>query len=320
MATPPTSPLHPLTGHLTEDDGPRQPLLPLVATLAAIAVAGLAGWFIGGALSRTPAAPQAPAERTAVVGPLRLRLDGAWSPIAASGALKAMRVQDLSAFAPAAGVPGRVWIARARADGPSLVPGSVRARFAAPPAKPARAVLGGQAAWTYPAAALRGGGRLELTVQPTAAGVLLVGCEAEPSWWSTVAGCARSVRDVGGAATFAPAADIPFRQALADVVVALNAARGGAGKALGRARTAGGQRLAALRLAAAHRAAAAKLQPLAAGGPGRRLVARLGATAGAYQRLAGAAGHGSRPRYRAARADVGRAEAKLRTALGRAAA
>jgi hypothetical protein len=318
MATRQTPPL--VTGHLAEDDGPRQPLLPLVATIAAIAVAALAGWVLGGMLTRKPAAPQVSAPRAATVGPLKLELDGTWSTIAASAPLTGMQLQDLAVYAPVAGVPARTWVARAPADGPSLVPASVRDRLDGRLASPARTVLGGRPAWTYPATALRSGGRLELTVQPTAAGVLLVGCEADQSWWSTVAGCARSIRDVSGAATFAPAADISLRQALKRVVVSLNAARAGAGKALQRARTPRGQQLAAQRLAKAHAAAAARLSPLAGpAGSGRTLVARLGAAAAAYRGLATAAGRRSRPAYRSARASVGRAEGALRIALRRAA-
>jgi hypothetical protein len=160
---------------------------------------------------------------------------------------------------------------------------------------------------------------MELTALPTAAGVLLVGCEADKTSWSTVAGCAGAVHAVGGAATLPPSADLAFRQHVKPVVGKLNAKRKGAGRALRRARHARGQRAAAQRLAAAHAAAAKALEPFVpATGPARAAVGRLSASAAAYTDLARAAGRRDRRRYARARRATRRADAGLRTALAAA--
>jgi hypothetical protein len=311
----------PLPVQLAEFDEPRTPLMPLIAVILTVILAALIGWLFGGHLAKEPPAAQAPSDRIAAVGPIRLDVDGDWMPTRATGELAQMDVQDLAVFAPAAGLPGRTWVALAKADGPTLVPASIRSRLAAPLGKPQRASMAGHAAWSYGTLALRSGGQLELAVLPTAAGMMLVGCEAEKTWWSTVAGCTPSVRAVGGAATVTPGADIAFRARLRAVVPDLNHARARAGKRLNRARTPGAQRVAALKLAAAHRTAASALQPVApSSGPARKVLGRLGATATAYRALAVAAGKHSRARYGKARKRVRQAEAALRTALSRATA
>jgi hypothetical protein len=289
--------------------------LLIVAALAAVIVAGALGWLLGGALHGDRAAPPAASDRLATVGSLRLLVDGDWVPAPAGKELAATRLSDLSAFAPVPGLPGRTWIARAAADGPALVPQALRARVASVPT-PEKVTLAGRPAWRYPAMELRSGGLLEVTALPTMAGVLLVGCEAGKTAWSTVVGCGRAVRAVGGAAALAPGADLAFRQHLAAVVTKLNAARAGAGRALKRARHARGQRAAATRLAAAHATAAARLSPLApATGPARKAVVRLTASAQAYRALAQAAASGSRRRYGKARKATRRADHALTAAL-----
>jgi hypothetical protein len=311
----------PLPVQLAEFDEPRTPLVPLIAVVLAVILAALIGWLFGGHLAKEPPAAQAPTDRIAAVGPIRLDVDGDWMPTRATGELAQMKVQDLAVFAPAAGLPGRTWVARAQADGPTLVPAAVRERLAAPLGKPQRASMAGHAAWSYGTLALRSGAQLELAVLPTAAGMMLVGCEAEKTWWSTVSGCTRSIRAVGGAPAVTPGADLAFRARVRAVVPDLNHARARAGKRLNRARTPGAQQAAALKLAAAHRAAAVALQPVTpSSGPARNVLGRLGATATAYRALAGAAGKHSRARYGKARKRVRKAEAALRTALHRATA
>lgn len=311
----------PLPVQLAEFDEPRTPLMPLIAVVLTVILAALLGWMFGGQLAKEPPVAKAPSDRIAAVGPLRLDVAGDWLPTKATGAIAQMDVQDIAVFAPAAGLPGRTWVARARADGPTLVPASVRARLAAPLGKPQRASMAGHAAWSYGVVGLREGGRLELAVLPTAAGVMLVGCEAELTWWSTVSGCTRAIRAVGGATAITPASDLPFRARVRAVVPALNHARTRGAKGLARARTPGRQRAAALKLATAHRAAASRLAPVTpAAGPGRQVLGRLRATAAAYTALARAAGKHSRVRYGKARMGVRRTEAALRIALRRSTA
>jgi hypothetical protein len=180
---------------------------------------------------------------------LQLELDGAWSPVPAKGELAALGVRNLDVFAPVAGLPGRAWIARAPAGDRTLVPASVRARLTKPLGKPQRTSIAGHTAWSYGTVGLRSGGQLELSVLPTSAGMMLIGCEARKSWWSTVTGCTRSVRAVGGASTVLPSGALPFRARVGRVLSELNRKRLWAGRALLHARTPGGQRAAALRIA-----------------------------------------------------------------------
>jgi hypothetical protein len=311
----------PLPVQLAEFDEPRTPLLPLLAVILTVLLAALLGWTFGGRLTKDPAVVQAPSDRIAAVGPLRLDVNGDWIPTRATGALTQMGVKDLAVFAPVAGLPGRTWIARGPVDGPTLVPAAVRARLAAPLGKPQLASMAGRAAWSYGTVQLRSGGQLELAVLPTAAGVMLVGCEAEKTWWSTVSGCTRAIRAVGGATTITPGPDLAFRDRVRQVVPSLNTVRARAGKRLAKARTPGGQRVAALKLARAHVAAAAALKPVTpVTGAAPKVIARLGATAGAYKALAAAAGKHNRARYGKARKRVKQAEVALRAALGRATA
>jgi hypothetical protein len=292
-----------------------------LAAVAAIAVAAALGWLLGGQLHGVATTPQPNADRLAAVGPIRLAVDGAWEPVAAAPALAAMRVRNLAVYAPVAGLPGRVWVARADADAQTLVPAAVRSRIAGPLSAHAKSRLAGAPAWTYAGLPLRDGGMLELTVLPTGAGVLLVGCEAAKAWWSTVAGCARSVRAVAGATLSPPAQNIAFRRRLPGVMTKLNAVRAGAARALHKARRPHGQAAAATRLAKAHTGAAKHLRPLApAGGAAQRVVARLGASAAAYRALAAAANRHDRRRYKTARKRATRADRALRAALRRAVA
>jgi hypothetical protein len=308
----------PLPVQLAGFEEPRMPVLPVIAAILGIAIAAALGWMLGGRLTAEPPVATAPNDQLASLGPLRFDVDGSWAPVAATGRTG---VRDVAVFAPVAGLPGRTWIARAPADDQTLVPAGIQARLARPLGTPQRAPVAGHAAWSYGTLPLRSGGSLELTVLPTTGGVVLVGCEAATSWWSTVAGCSRSVRAIGGATALKPAANLPFRAHVGKVVRVLNRKRLWAERALLRARTPGGQRAAALRLARAHRAAAAALAPLVPKrGRAADVVRRLGTSAAAYHALGYAAGRHWRARYAAARKRAHRADAALRQALRRATA
>jgi hypothetical protein len=310
-----------LPAALASAHSPRSRRLVVIAALVATLVAGLGGWALGGAINGPPAPVDVPGDHLAAAGPLRLAVDGAWTPAKPTPELTGMRLADLSAYAPVAGLPGRTWIALTAIDGPTLVPAALRARLGQALPAPVKTKLAGHDAWAYRSLAVRGGNLLELTALPTSAGVLIVGCEAAKSWWSTVASCARAVRAVGGGTPLEPSADLAFRQALGTTMGKLNAARAGAGRALRRAGRARGQQAAARRLADAHRAAAKALAGLApASGPSRRLVQSLSVSASVYHALARAAASKSRARYRPVRAKARKADAALRAALARATA
>jgi hypothetical protein len=293
-------------------------LVLALAILAAIAVAGAAGWLGGGLLQSRSAPAPVTVDRLAAVGPLQLAVDSGLEPVSATAELAGTGLRDLTVFAPVAGLPGRIWIGRGEADDATLVPAAVRARLVGDLPPHADVSLAGRPAWSYGSLSLRDGGLLELTVQPTSAGVLIVGCQAELAVWSTVSGCVRRVQIVSGAATAAPAADLVFQQRLGPVLDRLNARRAAGAKALARARTAAGQRRSALTLARAHTQAARALAP-SAGQPGapKAVVARLRNIAAAYGALAGAAQRASRVRYARARARAARAEKALQVALAR---
>jgi hypothetical protein len=295
---------------------PRVRRLVLGATVGALVVAGALGWLLGGILHGDHTSPAGISDRLTPVGPMRVLVDGSWAPTPAGKELAATTgLADLSAFSPLPGLPGQTWVAHAPLDGPTLLPAALRARVTKLPA-PAKVKLAGQAAWHYPAMTLRSGGLLEVTTLPTTAGVLLVGCEASATSWSTVVGCGKGIRGVGGAAVLAPSSTLAFRERLKPVVAKLNARRASAGRALRRARHAHSQQAAARRLAVTHRAAAGALSPLApAQGAARTAVRRLAASAGAYGALATAAGRRDRRRYGRARAAARRADKALRAAL-----
>jgi hypothetical protein len=319
MATPSARSRRPVPTTRPDLAEPRVRRLAIGAALGALVIAGALGWLLGGILHGDNTAPAGISDRLTPIGSLRVIVDGSWAPTPAGKELAATGgLSDLTAFSPLPGLPGRSWVAHAPLDGPTLVPAALGARVTKLPA-PAKVKLAGQAAWRYPAMKLRSGGLLEVTALPTTAGVLLVGCEASPTSWSTVVGCGKGIRAVGGAPVLAPSSSLAFRERLKPVVAKLNARRTGAGHALRRARHARGQQAAARRLAGAHRAAADALSPLApAQGAERTAVRQLAASFGAYTALAKAAGRRDRRRYGRARAATRRADKALRAALAAA--
>jgi hypothetical protein len=321
MATAPAPISRPLQPKAKAQLDPRAAHAQLRFVVAAVVLTVLlaAAFGVGaGTLLRYDSAPVATIPQVASSGPIRLELDGGWMAVRPLAALDASGLRDLMAFEPLPRLPGLAWIARAPADSRSLIPAGVRARISGTLPEPEGTTLAGARAWRYAALPLRAGRMLELTVQPTSAGVLVVGCEAPWAWWPTVTGCAGGVLSVAGVRTQPPSADIALRERLPAVIARLNAARAKGGQALTSARTARGQRRAARALAAAHAAAAAKLVPLAAAdGAGVAVVVRLKAGAAAYRGLAAAAGRKAPKRYAAARAKVRKTGAALRKALAR---
>jgi hypothetical protein len=320
MAAPFARPRRPVPTTRPDIAEPRVRRLVLIAAVALMMLAGALGWILGGILHESGTTPRAIADRVVEAGGTRVLVDGGWTPVSAGKALAATPgLTGVAAFAPIAGLSGRAWIARAPLDGPSLLPAGLRARVTRLPA-PAKVRLAGHPAWLYEAAPLRSGDLLEVTALPTATGVLLVGCEASRTAWSTVAKCAGDVHGVGVGATLPPSSTLAFRERFKPVIAKLDAGRVAAAGALRRAGHARGQRLAARQLAAAHAAAAATLSPLApATGPQRQAVKQLKSSAAAYGALARAAGQRNRRAYGRARAAALRSDKALTAALAGAA-
>jgi hypothetical protein len=296
------------------------------AVLLAVVLATLLGWVTGAQLRHSDGPPL---PRIASVGPFRLQLDGDWRPTAPRRALAGDDLGDLRVYAQVAALPGRIWIARAPVTTPSLVPATVLHRLDGRLGAPRRAKLAGRPAWVYDAVAVRGGGLLELTAQPTSAGVLLVGCEAGEAWWASLADCARGVASIDGPRSLPPSTDLAYRLHARGPLARLNALRAREGRKLHRARRARAQARSARRLAAAHARAAAALRPYSPreGAPHRvigalrRSRAAYAAIAHAAQRVAGGRSRrGARRRYAVARRHARRADAALAHALRRAAA
>ena len=179
----------------------------------------------------------------------------------------------------------------------SLVPAPLRAL---PGEGPRPATLAGHAAWRYDAPRGR-----EITVLPTSDGMLAVACGGE---------CAESIAAVSlpGGEILVPSEDLAFQLKLPDTLQTLDRARVDGRTALAQARTDRGQARVAGRLAREHHAAANSLRPLA-GSPA--LPDALETVTDAYADLEHAAMAGSPSRFRAARASVGAAEARLARAV-----
>ena len=272
----------------------------LVAGLAALAVAGAGGWWLGG--TSRPAAPVVVPASVAVVGDLRLELDPDWAAADA-----APRVAGAQAFAPAPGLAARALLVSGPPADASLVPAALRSELPENLPAPRKAELGTLAAWSY--GPVRAGGRvLEVTVAPTTGGMLAVACAAPPASWNAALGCEAGVRAItsAGSEALAPAADLAFRQAAGPVLRTLDGERVAGRRALATRLSA------AAALADAHRAAAAELEPFVVPGPPADVVAALRDAARGYDALAS---DPPRARFIAARRAIARADAALAAAL-----
>ncbi len=282
------------------------PSRAVLAGVAALAVACVAGWWLGG----VTAAPERvdAAQPIVAVGDMKLELPAAWAPARpASGA----DAPGTATFALAPGLPGRVTVVAGAPADASLIPAALRTQLPELLPPPRRARLAGLPAWTY--GPIRDDKRvIQVTLTPTTAGVLAVSCSASPETWSAVLGCEAGVGSIASSAGAAltPAPDLAFRQRVPAAVRTLDGKR-----VAGRAALARGRRVAASQsLARAHRAAATTLAPLAVPGPTDATVAALRRVGAAYDALAKASG---RARYIRARAGVVRSEAALAGALKR---
>ena len=204
------------------------------------------------------------------------------------------------------------------ADHASLVPHPLRRLLRGPLPPPRRTRLGGRVAWLYTGLTTRAGRALELTVQPTTAGVLAVACVAPATARPAESLCGGAIT-VGGGPRSHDARARAFGRTRAQAGATAPGTRGHSGedarepepRGVRRRRTA---RL-ARRLAGAHLGEADALAPLAATA-GAPLVHALRKVGSAYADLATAAARGSRAAFSAAGQDVDAAEARLADAVG----
>jgi hypothetical protein len=275
---------------------------------AAVAVAAVAGWFLGGRLARGPGRP-APATVTAVYRGLSVTTDSSWIRLRRVPRLPGFDGASTLAYAPYAGLDTVVAAAVLSGSRPSLLP----AALAGGAGEPVPTTLAGAPAWLY--AGLRAGRwRMDVLTAPTTRGVLTVACATPGAGIDVAGGCLDGLRgiSVAGAKRLRPDAGTELRLRLPGAVAALDTARLHGRRALGDARTPAGQATAADGLRRAYAAAAATLAPLAeAATPGAALVGALRTTASGYGRLALAARHRDAAAWRHALAAVRRAEATL---------
>ena len=278
---------------------------PAVIVAVAAVLAVLAG--LGAAALVAPDAPTTrPTTRIVHAGPALLTVPAVWQRSAPVEGLAPERTAVLS---PAPGTAGSALITFGPTDPRSLLPRELRAILHDPPPAPVAATLGGRPAVVYHD--LRTGERLlDVTVLPTSAGVLAVGCSAP-------AECAGAVTAVSvpGATALIPSPAVPLAAALPTAIARLDRETIAGRNDLGAARTPAAQAGAASRLAARQRAAADALR--SGFGPAAQSVgAALDEGGRAYDALGAAARAGSPAAFAAARAKVRAAETHLTAAAG----
>jgi LPXTG-motif cell wall-anchored protein len=291
----------------------RRPGLAGAMCATALAVAG--GIWAGHA-----AAPkervEPPAMRAVRAGVATLQVPTEWRTVARGTGAAASAT---AVFAPSSGLPERVIVTLAPVDDRSLIPSELRRLVRDLGEGPRVTWLAGHRAWRYGGLPGRSGSDvLDVTVLPSSAGTLGVGCISPLEAASATADCASSIRSVSlsDAAIFVPSPDLALSLALPDVLTALDRERVRGRAGLRAAATHGAQARFALRLARAHRDAAASLRSVAARAGASPLV-KLTNTADAYAALARAARAGDASRFRAVRRTVEAAEARLDQAIDR---
>ena len=287
-----------------------------VALGFALVAAILAGMWAG--RHAAPAESPIPAQvRQLIAGPGRLTVPRAWLParLGAAG-LPGLTPSKSAAVSLPTGVPAWAVATVAPSDHPSLVPLVLRRLLQGPLPPPRETRLGDRVAWLYAGLTTRGGRALELTVQPTTAGVLSVACISQGAAPPARALCGGAVTSasIGEATTLAPGPSVALALGLAPRLEALDHTRVTMRAKLGRAESAEAQGRLAQRLADAHIGAAEALAPLAATA-GVPLVDSLRTVGDAYARLATAAAAGSDAAFSASRRDLDAEESRLAYAV-----
>ena len=292
-------------------------MLPAAAVAALVAVvgAGLLGWHLGGRPSEPP--PREPSP-TARIGPASITVPPEWDPAPLSrtdvelGNGVPARAFDLE---PGLSARGVVLVAPP-ADG-TLLPAALRDLGHG--TRPRAVRLAGNPAWQYSAPYRTDGRLVEVTVLPTSAGVLAVGCLAPSFAAAAASGCADGIGRLrlDGARVLPLDAGAALRVVLPSKIARLRAHRARHRRALARARTGLEQADASRALASVFGGTADALSPFAPAQRQQRLIAALRSTAAAYRRLATAAAGGRPATYAGARVEVVRAERAAEAALAR---
>jgi hypothetical protein len=260
------------------------------------------------------------ATRVVRAGVATLVVPREWRTVSLRGTgLADVQAGRTAVLAPSPGSSDRVIVTVAPAEDGSLVPQALRGLVPELGRGPRVTRLAGHRAWLYAALPGRNSdGAIDVTVLPSAAGVLGVACFSPGSSSSAVADCASSIGSVsmGGATMFVPSQDLALRLRLPRVLATLDRARVHARDGLRRADTPSGQARLARGVAREHLAAADSLRPVA-GGAGASLVDQLSVAARAYLALGRAANGRSASRFGAARQGVESAEARLAEAVDR---
>jgi hypothetical protein len=252
-------------------------------------------------------------------GPARLVVPAAWQRVAPDAVLAGRDSEQFAVLAPSPGLPTLAVVTFGPADDRSLVPRALRALMPHTALKPRATSLAGRPAWVYRALDTpRRHLRIDVTVLPTTAGTLAVGCASPVDFRGRSPDCAASVKSisVSGAAMLKPSRSVALAAELPAVAARLDAARADGRAALNRASTPEAQAVATYRLARHHLAAAEELR-LGFGNAANPLMRSLEDSARAYTALGRAATDGVPSRFRAARREVRVAEMKLSAGLQR---
>jgi hypothetical protein len=278
------------------------------AALAAIVVAGVAGWVVGDRLAPGTAAPTAQRPVIARLGSAGVTLRAGWRPAARPVAVPGLT--GARAFAPADGTAGRLVVALA--PGIRILPAATVAALRIPLGGAERLRIAGRPAVGYTALALRGvPGLVDVYSVPTVAGTVMVACVAPLADPLPPDSCPGDMLAIPARAPADPARQLRARAPA--ILGRLDRIRVSERAALQRASTAAAQARSARRLADAYADAAAAARPVAPAGVA--LPRALSDAADAYGRLALAATRRSGPGWSHARHAVYMAEHRLRAAL-----
>ena len=285
--------------------------VPLAASLAAIALAALAGLL----LSQLRADDE-PTVATTSAGPLEVQVPEGWRRDYTIPRIGAVSLERPVAIEPPAG--GAIVAGVVQGSDVAIDPGRV-ARAAAGSRSAATAVrLGSFEALRWQGIRARNSNRtLDLYVAPTTRGSLTVACLGAEARGD----CARTAASIRfeGARGYSPVRAARWREAVRSQMADLRRRRKAGSRRLSEARTRRAQARGATSLATVHARAARALgappAPPQASGAQRDLVAALGRLERSYQDLAAAIGRGDSGRFRAARGSLQRQEAALRRVL-----
>jgi len=297
---------------------------PWAAAAAALAIAGVAGYFLGKPDDK-PAPPPADTglSSSTTAGAINLRFPGSWERRGEAPKIPGLALKDQVAVGPGSSQGQGVIAGMSDATGPRLLPAAFLGGLAKPPRPADRVKLGKLEALRYEGLDTEGFGGRSLTVfaAPTAGGVATLACFAPPGGGAAFRGdCERVAGSlaVDGETAYPVGADPAYGKELTRVVTALNMRRKAGRAALAGASSPAGQRQAAAVLADAYALARADLGGVESGPVTAQAHAAIGkafgGAAAAYRKLSKA----SKPAgFRRATRAVKRAEARIDARLAR---